>query len=83
MYWHVAAGPDQGKGRNAKHILPHIHRVFSNLKAWLHGTYHGRIEPKYLQAYLDEYTFRFNRRFWPGPAFLRALTIMVHTKHKI
>lgn len=73
----------QGRGRNAKHIMPHIHRVFSNLKAWLQGTHHGRIEPEYLQAYLDEYTFRFNRRFWPGPAFLRALTIMVNTKHKM
>ena len=73
----------QGKGRKAIHILPHIHRVFSNLKAWLQGTHHGRIEPKYLQAYLDEYTFRFNRRFWPGPAFLRALTLILHHKHKI
>jgi transposase-like protein len=73
----------QGRGRNAKYIMPHIHRVFSNLKAWLQGTHHGRIEPEYLQAYLDEYTFRFNRRFWPGPAFLRALTVMAHTKHKI
>lgn len=73
----------QGKGRKSIHILPHIHRVFSNLKAWLQGTHHGRIEPKYLQAYLDEYAFRFNRRFWPGPAFLRALTLMLHNKHKM
>jgi transposase-like protein len=67
----------QGKGRNATPVLPHVHRVFSNLKAWLQGTHHGRIEPKYLQAYLNEYTFRFNRRFWRGPAFLRALLLMV------
>lgn len=73
----------QGKGREAIPILPHIHRVFSNLKAWLQGTHHGRIEPKYLQAYLNEYTFRFNRRFWRGPAFLRALTLMVQPKHKM
>jgi transposase-like protein len=73
----------QGKGRLAKPVLPHIHRVFSNLKAWLHGTHHGRIEQKYLQAYLNEYTFRFNRRFWPGPAFLRALTFMMQPKHKM
>lgn len=73
----------QGKGREAMPILPHIHRVFSNLKAWLRGTHHGRIEPKYLQAYLNEYTFRFNRRFWRGPAFLRALTLMVQPKHKM
>jgi transposase-like protein len=73
----------QGKGREAIPILPHIHRVFSNLKAWLHGTHHGRIEPQYLQAYLNEYTFRFNRRFWRGPAFLRALTLMAQPKHKM
>jgi transposase-like protein len=66
----------QGKGRGAKPVLPHVHRVFSNLKAWLQGTHHGRIEPRYLQAYLNEYTFRFNRRFWRGPAFLRALMLM-------
>jgi len=66
----------QGKGRAAKPVLVHLHRVFSNLKAWLNGTHHGRIEPKYLQAYLNEYTFRFNRRFWRGPAFLRALMLM-------
>lgn len=73
----------QGKGREAKPILPHMHRVFSNLKAWFLGTHHGRVEQKYLQAYLNEYTFRFNRRFWPGPAFLRALTFMVQPKHKM
>lgn len=73
----------QGKGREAVPILPHIHRVFSNLKTWLLGTHHGRVEQKYLQAYLNEYTFRFNRRFWPGPAFLRALTFMMQPKHKI
>ena len=73
----------QGKGREAIPVLPHMHRVFSNLKAWLHGTHHGRIEQKYLQAYLNEYTFRFNRRVWPGPAFLRALTFMVQPKHKM
>jgi transposase-like protein len=66
----------QGKGRTAIAMLPHLHRVFSNLKAWLQGTHHGRVEPKYLQAYLNEFTFRFNRRFWHGPAFLRALMLM-------
>lgn len=73
----------QGKGREAIPILPHIHRVFSNLKTWILGTHHGRVEKKYLQAYLNEFTFRFNRRFWPGPAFLRALTFMMQPKHKM
>lgn len=52
--------------------LPHIHRVFSNLKAWLIGTHHG-VSPKHLQAYLNEFTFRFNRRRIPMAAFQTAL----------
>ncbi len=53
--------------------MPHVHRIFSNIKTWLLGTHHGRVSKKHLQAYLNEYTFRFNRRFWRGPAFHRAL----------
>ncbi len=52
--------------------LPHVHRVFSNLKAWLIGTHHG-VSPKHLQAYLNEFTFRFNRRRMPMAAFQTAL----------
>lgn len=73
----------QGKNQALTPVLPHIHRLFSNLKAWLQGTHHGRVEPKYLQAYLNEFTFRFNRRFWRGPAFLRALTLLVEADYKI
>lgn len=53
--------------------LPHFHRVFSNLKTWLQGTFHGNMSSKHLQAYLNEFTFRFNRRYIPGNAFDRAL----------
>ena len=52
--------------------LPHIHRVFSNLKTWLLGTHHG-VSPQHTQAYLNEYTFRFNRRKTPMAAFQTAL----------
>ena len=52
----------------------HIHRAFGNLKTWLNGTHHG-VDPKYLQAYLDEYTFRFNRRRTPMAAFQTLLGI--------
>ena len=62
----------QGKGEDAKYML-HVHRIFSNLKTWLLGTHHGAVNPKHLQAYLNEYTYRFNRRDWRGPAFLKAL----------
>lgn len=58
----------------AHQLAPHIHRVFSNLKTWLTGTYHG-VEAKYLQGYLDEYVFRFNRRQTPMAAFQTLLGI--------
>jgi len=43
-------------------MLPHVHLVVSLLKRWLLGTHQGAVDPQYLQAYLDEYVFRFNRR---------------------
>jgi hypothetical protein len=48
--------------------------VFSNLKAWLNGTHHG-VEPRYLQRYMDECVFRFNRRTTPMAAFQTLLGI--------
>lgn len=56
--------------------LPMIHLVFSNLKTWLSGTHHG-VSPQHLQAYLNEYVFRFNRRFYPMTAFHSVLGIGV------
>ena len=51
-----------GVGKTAAHlVLPWIHQVFSNLKGWARGVYHG-LRRKHLQAYLDEVVFRFNRR---------------------
>lgn len=47
---------------DAAHHLPAIHLVFGLAKRWLLGTHHGAVRPKHLQAYLDEYVFRFNRR---------------------
>lgn len=49
-----------------------IHLVFANLKAWLNGIHHG-VSAKHLQAYLNEYQFRFNRRFYPFNAFRSLL----------
>jgi len=62
----------QGDPRRAAKILPRIHRVFGNLKTWLRGTHHGVGHP-HLQAYLDEFTFRFNRRRTPMAAFQTLL----------
>lgn len=59
--------------------LPHFHRIISNLKTWLKGTFHGRVEAKHLQAYLNEFTFRFNRRYYKGKAFNRALGLATET----
>src|ERR1035438_3103398 len=53
--------------------LPMIHLVFSNLKTWILGTHHGAIAQHHLQAYLNEYVFRFNRRFYPMTAFNSVL----------
>jgi hypothetical protein len=64
-----------GDPDKAETHLPMIHLVFSNLKTWIKGTHHGRIEPKHLQAYLNEYVFRFNRRFYPMTAFHSVLGI--------
>jgi len=42
--------------------LPGVHRVAALLKRWILGTHHGSVQPEHLDAYLDEFVFRFNRR---------------------
>jgi transposase-like protein len=59
--------------------LPMIHIAFGNLDAWLLGTHHG-VSPKYLQGYLNEFVFRFNRRFWPLVAFDSVRKIAARVK---
>ena len=44
------------------HLLPRVHRVVSLLKRWLMGTPQGAVSHAHLDYYLDEFTFRFNRR---------------------
>jgi len=58
----------------ADEFLPIIHLVFANLKTWLIGIHHG-VSARHLQAYLNEFTFRFNRRFYPFNAFRSLLGI--------
>jgi ISXO2-like transposase domain len=70
----LAGDPDKAEAH-----LPIIHLVFSNLKTWVRGTHHGRIEPRHLQAYLNEYVFRFNRRFYPMTAFNSLLGLAAHS----
>jgi len=45
-----------------KNLLPLVNRVTSLLKRWLAGTHQGAVRPSHLDYYLDEFTFRFNRR---------------------
>lgn len=72
MAWAIAIDPARKATRRAGKILPRVHRVFGNLQTWLRGTHHG-VSAKHLQAYLDEFTFRFNRRRTPMAAFQTLL----------
>ena len=61
--------------------MPAVHRVASLLKRWLLGTHQGSVDPAHLPAYLDEFTFRFNRRSSRrrGLLFHRLLELAVAT----
>lgn len=51
------------RSEDPAHIaMPGVHRVASLLKRWILGTHQGSVAPEHLQAYLEEFTFRFNRR---------------------
>ena len=60
-------------------MLPWVHIAISNAMGFLLGTYHG-ISHKYLQAYLDEFCYRFNRRAWEPELTLRLLTACLVAK---
>ena len=51
-----------GRKETALELLPRVHWVVSSLKRWLFGTHQGAVSPEHLDYYLDEFTFRFNRR---------------------
>ncbi len=59
--------------------LKWLHRVIGNLKTCILGTYHGLGE-KHLQAYLDEFCFRFNRRMFYEQGFNRLLNACMFSK---
>jgi len=52
----------QRSSQDPSELLPAVHRVASLLKRWLLGTHQGAVSAAHLPYYLDEYTFRFNRR---------------------
>lgn len=63
-------------------IMHHVHRVAALLKRWLLGTHQGAASREHLDYYLDEFTFRFNRRTSQsrGLLFYRLLSQAVQVK---
>jgi hypothetical protein len=55
----------QDDSANAGEFFPIIHTLFSNIKAWLVGNHHG-VSVRHLPRYLQEWSYRFNRRNLPG-----------------
>ena len=68
-----------GDPKEASVKFPRVHRVISNLKAWLNGT-HRYVSTKHIQTYLNEFVFRFNRRKYPHQAFRSLMRIAVQMK---
>ena len=65
-------------GKMAGHIvLPWIHRAFSLMKRWSLGTYHG-LRRKHVDSYLNEFVFRYNRRFHRHVSFETLLGLAAH-----
>ncbi len=67
-------------GKMAGHVvLPWIHRVFALLKRWSLGTYHG-LRRKHADTYLNEFVFRYNRRFYRHVSFETVLGLTARHK---
>lgn len=76
-YQHLASVYSKHPEETAEH-LKWVNILTSNLKRFLLSTYQG-VPPKYRDAYLAEFAYRFNRRFWPHQAFDRLLFACIHT----
>jgi hypothetical protein len=61
--------------RRKNDAVQRVHWTVSNLKRWLLGTHGGAVKPKYLQAYLDEFVFRYNRPKTAGVGRIAARMI--------
>jgi hypothetical protein len=75
---------NQSKAPDPGHVvMAGVHRVASLLKRWLLGTFQGAVSTDHLNYYLDEYTFRFNRRSSTsrGLLFYRLLEQAVQPDH--
>ena len=58
-------------------VLPWVHRVFSLMKRWRLGTYHG-VRRNHIDTYLNEFVFRYNRRFYRHASFETMLGLAAH-----
>lgn len=76
---HVIKQKETGPGGDT---TPLVHRIAALLKRWLLGTHQGGVRPTHLQQYLNEFTFRFNRRrsHSRGLLFHRLLSIAISIK---
>lgn len=72
-YNHQAV-PMRGDKVKMDNTLPILSVVTANLKTWIDGAFHG-VTKKHLQAYLDEFMFRFNRRFYRAISFRSLLDL--------
>lgn len=72
-YGHDPAVQGSDEKQSAE-LLPRINVAFSSLKSWLTQTHRG-VSAQHLPAYLDEFVFRFNRRFYPMTNFASVLGI--------
>ena len=69
------------KSKENPDVLPRLHVVVANLKMWLRGT-HNRFPDKHLQRYLNEFAFRFNRR-WDVSSIFSILLFRCLTTHTV
>lgn len=69
----------KNRGEDIGKLLPAVHRVASLIKRWILGTHQGSIEEPHLVRYLNEFVFRFNRRYSRsrGMIFYRVLELAV------
>jgi transposase-like protein len=86
-YWPIARQgyvhqPIKNKDAEPDAAMPHAHRVASLLQRWLLGTHQGAVRNEHLDYYLDEFTFRFNRRTSAsrGKLFYRLVQQAVHVQ---
>ena len=78
-YYHHKIYAHASRKEESERNLQWVNTLTSNLKRFLLSTYHG-VNRKYHKAYLAEFAYRFNRRYWPDQAFDRLLYACIYSK---